>query len=504
MAAISGSQGGAPRVSVPVTGSVIPVYPVLLVLAILVGKLVESWAPLPGLVRPLVLLIVVTLAVQLVASLIGGRGRGGYAAALIVMAAFDLTVAGLLFAAALIALGWTSILNRRVSTIHWPRLTSFLNLIGAGALALTVTGAVVLGLGWPVHRSAGPVDSATSGGETPDIYLILLDAYPRSDSLAVEFGIDNSPFLDSLRGLGFAVANEARANYNSTPLTIASMLNAQHIETLMPNPPSGLRAQVQRLGKAINDGDALLEARRLGYTVVALPSPAEYVSLYGADQVVDTGHLTLFEYTLFRGAGVIPYLLPDVQGKWFRAQHRERIVATFSHLKALAAESAREPRLVFAHVLAPHPPFVFNADGSPSERTECFWELCTFELPLRADVRDAVRGQISYLNDLVTDTVETIVRQSRPSVLVIFSDHGMRHDPEDPDEMLRSLFVSYTPGRPGMFPSDATPINILPKILNEYGKAGMTLASEESYWLPAEGASNGFFPLTLWREELSP
>jgi hypothetical protein len=36
----------------------------------------------------------------------------------------------------------------------------------------------------------------------PDIYLVLLDAYPRSDTLASDFSIDNGPFpTDALDGL---------------------------------------------------------------------------------------------------------------------------------------------------------------------------------------------------------------------------------------------------------------------------------------------------------------
>jgi hypothetical protein len=84
-------------------------------------------------------------------------------------------------------------------------------------------------------------------------------------------------------------------------------------------------------------------------------------------------------------------------------------------------------------------------------------------------------------------------------VVIVFSDHGRRHDLGDRDEMIRSLFLSYTPGHPGLFPIDTSPINTLPRILNAYAGLDLPLASEDSYVLdPLRVPTTGYFDLTPW------
>ena len=83
----------------------------------------------------------------------------------------------------------------------------------------------------PAHapRAAGP-------GYHPDIYFILLDQYPRSDSLKLICGGDNRPFLDGLRKLGFYVADRSASNYPRTVMTIASMLNMAYLDEKLLGP----------------------------------------------------------------------------------------------------------------------------------------------------------------------------------------------------------------------------------------------------------------------------
>ena len=98
--------------------------------------------------------------------------------------------------------------------------------------------------------------------------------------------------------------------------------------------------------------------------------------MYGADRFYDTGQVDSFEAPLFR-SGSLPHVLPDLQRSWFHEQQRERIHATFDQLASLATESAAEPRLIFAHVMAPHPPMVFEADGSDRDGWGCSRRLAT-------------------------------------------------------------------------------------------------------------------------------
>jgi hypothetical protein len=79
--------------------------------------------------------------------------------------------------------------------------------------------------------------------------------------------------------------------------------------------------------------------------------------------------------------------------------------------------------------------------------------------------------------------VAAIRERDREAAIIIFSDHGYRHDPMDRDESLRNLFMASTPGHPRLFPEDTTLVNVFPTLLNAYFDAGLPLADETSYWV---------------------
>lgn len=63
----------------------------------------------------------------------------------------------------------------------------------------------------------------------PDVYLIIADEYAGNKDLADIYGVDNTPFLDSLRQRDFFVANNSRSNYNYTTYSMASVLNMDYL-----------------------------------------------------------------------------------------------------------------------------------------------------------------------------------------------------------------------------------------------------------------------------------
>ena len=470
-------------------------FPLAFVGAFLVTELIEFWVPMAGLTRPMIALGVVTLLIQATASRRVGRDRGAFIAAMIVMAAFDLKILGFLYAVALVLLLWTSLRSRRLSRLDWPRLTRTLNVIGVGSLALALGQALVLAAGLPGH-TLQPSATDTAGSTTaPDIYLILLDGYPRADTLRSAIDYDNSTFLNAMKDMGFDIAQNAHSNYNRTTLTVTSMLNANSIDALLPNPPGGTLAQHRLFSSLINDAAAVDDARSYGYSFVNVPTQLSFLAANTADQFLDSGELTQFEYFLDRNGG-LSRILPDLQVGWFRAQHRDRVLSTFASLARLPAERAHQPRLVFAHVMAPHNPIVFRADGSMAAPPDCYWNDCVLEDPLSVEIKQALAEQVEFTSRMVEQTARGILQASeQPPVIVIFGDHGFRHWASDRPEAFQNLFLSYTPGQSGLFPDNATPINIIPRLLNAYVDAGLPLASEESWVV---GNSNGYFPLRPW------
>src|SRR6185503_19325396 len=138
-------------------------------------------------------------------------------------------------------------------------------------------------------RPAGPVEAPA---DAPDIYLILLDGYPRADTLQAAIGMDNAPFLARMEALGFDVAERAHSNYNRTALTVTSMLNAKLIDDLMPNPPAGYVPQNRWLSSFIKRAEAVQAARGLGYDFIDIPMDVGFLSPTNSGEVLDAGHVT--------------------------------------------------------------------------------------------------------------------------------------------------------------------------------------------------------------------
>ena len=458
----------------------IPVYPVLLAASFVVTRFLQSLEPIQVLGRATLVFVLVALAIQIAFRLITRRmAVGGYFAAVTMMLIADPIVGLLLVVAGTIPLVRGLRHGRRIDRTDWLKLTAVLNFVAI--LVLTVNVSLIGQRLNGIVLVADPTVAIAPAG-APNVYLLMLDGYPRADTLAADYAFDNEPFLGSMADLGFDVAPDAHSNYNSTLLTLTSMLNMRPVHEVIagaPKPPDDARALIH----AINESTGLATLRGLGYEVVSIAPGLSAFSLYAADRLIDTGQVNGFEVTIAR-VGLTPLILPGLQRTWFHDQQRDRLTTSLERLAELAAEPALRPRFVFAHLLSPHPPIVFAADGSPVEGNTCFPQGCDlWAEEFARDDRELLLGQLAHLNDLVRATVARIVGADPNAIVIVFSDHGHRHDLDDPTEMLHSLFLSRTPGHAGLFPSDTSPINILPRVLDAYDGLDLPLAPEASYVL---------------------
>ena len=66
------------------------------------------------------------------------------------------------------------------------------------------------------------------------MYVIMLDGFPRADTLRETFGVDNrSASSTSSRVSASPSRIDARANYNKTWLTLASMFNGAYVDRML-------------------------------------------------------------------------------------------------------------------------------------------------------------------------------------------------------------------------------------------------------------------------------
>jgi hypothetical protein len=478
----------------------IPIYPPLFAAAFVLSRYVGSFEFGHVLIRPVIAICFLVCTVQLVGY---ATTRNAHVAAFVAALLFGLLVDVATAAIAVVVANVPPLVGlvqrRRLGRADWRGTTVALTVIGAITLGLSIGPAIERGRYMsPATGLVGIAGSVAAAPEAPDVYVVMLDGYPRADTLQSEFAFDNAPFLRSMASLGFEVAARSHSNYNLTLLTLTSFWNMAHVSDVVGEPP-GFYFHAAALVQHINGGTGLAALRQAGYHVVSVPSGLTQTSIFIADDYGDTGQINSFEVSLLR-AGAMPRLLPGVQRAWLLQQQRDRIEAQLNSLVTIADRPAERPRFVFAHLMSPHAPIVFNADGSAQD-TDCIPESCGVWDEVRGpDANRAMLGQLTHLNTLVLEAVtELIERSHRPPVVIVFSDHGSRHDLENRDEMLRNLFMSYTPDRPGLFPDDSSPINVIARLMNGYAGSSITLATEEAYQADYRTLDTvGYFPLEPW------
>ena len=461
-----------------------PVYPGLVVAAFLLATYVQSTAPIEALVRPLFVVLLGLAAVQVVASVVlrsSAQGAFLVCLGLLWLLAREAIVPAILVAGAILLV--EPIRARRLVPANWPRVTAFFNVAAGLFLGLGLLNAAFAGAMSPVGRDGR--------------YAALRSRAPLTSTSSSSTDIlEPTPCVtttDSITARSSARWRRSASMSPQTPIRTQPDdpdpcvdVNARQVRDIeaFAYPLSDVAAQNRLVTRVINEGSMLAEFRSRGYEIVTAPSPFTNVTLWTADRVLADGGVTEVEISLLRGSPLTD-VLPDVERTLLMDSARSRVVDALGATAGLAGTRDGRPKLVLTQLMSPHNPILFGADGSPQYGWPCFPVDCNmWDGGQRYGSETIVPtvGQIEHLNELVLGAVQRILRDSAtPPVVLVFSDHGHRHNLEDADEMISSLLLSYTPGAPGLIPNDATPVNLLPRILNAYFGANVALAQEESY-----------------------
>lgn len=465
------------------------------------GYVLLSFANLPtpamGLWRPLAIAIGGALILSIgLGLLVRNRPLGAMLATAVILA---VSAWWLLLAVVVIALTWiglVSILRRRrkAASLAWPGWESANRAVGVfGTMFAVVTvisaaPAILESLQLRIPERSGTVEHA----DGPNIYLIMLDGYPRSDVLNEYLGFDNTEFEDELTRLGFAIPTENSSNYSATWATLASMFHGEYLDEIDALTPfaADQTEQLRSLMRALNQGTILGDLRERGYRLITVPSPMELATLTTADEIASGGHMTAFELSLLQHSqllGPIMALAPD----YLWDQQRERIEHALRKTVEVAQRQTTSPTFMFTHLMSPHAPIVFGPSGGNADAPPCFPADCTPWEMQHASQWDALPGQVEHLNELVKETATRITEADPTGVIVIFSDHGLGLPGATEPIKLSNFIAIRSPEHPGLMDDAAHPVDLLPSILNAYLGTDLPL-HEYRGWLSA-----GEHPLQL-------
>jgi hypothetical protein len=326
----------------------------------------------------------------------------------------------------------------------------------------------------------------------PNIYYIILDGYGRADILDELYSYDNSEFLEFLESREFHVADRSRSNYAQTALSLASSLNLDYLDGL-----------VQRLGEEGQDRDpleVLIERsavikflKQCGYTVVAFPTGYSPTTIDGADILMRGGWAPNGLEIGLLLTTPIPWLIVSTSEFSLETQHADRILGTLGRIPDTA--EVRSPHFVFVHILAPHPPFLFDADGDriEPERPHTYDDGSHFfeDGGTRSEYMEGYIGQLQFVNKRLEVLIDDLLsRSSQPAIIVLQADHGsgLLLDWDDLENTylnerfsILNAFLLPGDGAADLY-DEITPVNTFRLILNHYFDTGLELLEDRSYF----------------------
>lgn len=329
----------------------------------------------------------------------------------------------------------------------------------------------------------------------PDIYYIILDGYARADILKDLYQYDNSEFLDYLTQNGFYIANRSRANYSQTYLSLASSLNLEYLDDFADK--LGLKStyDIPLIGM-IRENEVVNFLKKSGYLIVAFSSGYSGTEMRGADIYYKPSLWTLSEFQNILLSGTLVEVLPErilARTSISYTLHRKRILYVLDNLSYVRGKN--RPVFVFAHILAPHPPFVFGEHGEPIEPGRSFSLADGSDFMNRGGDKDEYimnyKRQLTFINNHLKETIDGILSRSpEPPIIILQADHGPGSmlDWDEPtntnfDERMSILNTFYLPsnGHLALY-QEITPVNTFRVILNYYFGTDLELLDDRSYF----------------------
>ncbi len=373
-------------------------------------------------------------------------------------------------------------------------LTVFLNLVSLALVAINlVTGVPAFLRGETSKKSLSRTARADTTNQ-PDVYYVILDAHARSDVLKDVYNHDNSSFVHWLTENGFNVAAAGRSNYSQTYLSLASSLNMTYLDSVAARvgPESDNRSALVHM---IADNRVMKELRRRGYTIASFASGYTGTDFKNADvHFAPRWALSEFQNVLI-STTPLPLILDRLLHHSQYDIHRTEVLYALGHLPD--ATRLPHPVFVFAHIVSPHPPFVFGAHGEKINPKGLFTmteggEFGSIDKEnVRRDYVAGYRDQVTFLDGKVKEMVRRILDASpQPPVIILQGDHGpgsmLNWDDPEPDQLTERMAILNAvllPGDTNRLSYDSiTPVNTFRLVFDRLFKDTLSLLPDRSWF----------------------
>jgi len=315
----------------------------------------------------------------------------------------------------------------------------------------------------------------------PDVYYFIFDRYASLDTLTKIYGYDNSKFYHDLRSEGFYVAEKSSANYLKTAHSLASSLNMTYLDDLVSIHSPKDRSWYD-IYYRLKDYNLWHFFKNLGYKFVYFgswweptgrnPNANLNINFYST---AEFGNV-YYKITLIYHLVELLYKNNTALGLWQSGNE------TLAKLTEIPIDPAST--FTVAHVLIPHPPYVFEADGS------------VVETPSQSE-EDAYIKQVKFINKKIIELSDFIIKSNPDSIIVVQSDEGphpRRYNLVGPmfdwrtstdveiNQKMQILDAYYFPDQNyASLYQTITPVNSFRLILNTYFDQDLPLLEDKNY-----------------------
>jgi len=326
--------------------------------------------------------------------------------------------------------------------------------------------------------------------EKPDIYYFILDRYSSNKTLKNTYHYDNAAFTEFLQDKGFYVTESSFANYENTPLSLSSSLNLDYIQALDEEVAKNPTSFEDGLYDLLNNHRAGNFLKSLGYTYYHLGS---WWQSTNQNMSADYNLRPMDEFTIkLLDQTILPSVLMQAS-KVFHFKNYYNIssvhyaIALEQFQKIAEISHQNSPKFILAHILLPHPPYVFN-------------ENCNRIYELQADIekKDTLPyylNQLTCTNQKLETLINVITSNSETQPIIILQADEGSYPIVNPvnqtyemsgNETLREKFgifsAYYFPNFDrSLFYSDISPVNSLRLVFDYYFKTGTKVLPDKSY-----------------------
>ena len=356
---------------------------------------------------------------------------------------------------------------------------------------LFTTAQRILNIPYTSNRPASnPEMSAPPADLSPDIYYIILDGYEFANAMKTYLNYDNSGFIAGLDARGFHVFKDSFSNYPRTILSLSSSLNMDYVDSFSGDISAQKEWWLLTNWMINNQVKATLES--INYETIEIT--AWETATLGNNSLhpylIETNEFEKF-FISSTSLSYLELLLGNMIAFPSFDMHRKYVISGFEMIKEKSKEKG--PKFIYAHIISPHPPFVFDKYGNPINPFYRYNTLDAAEFPgSRDEYRNGYVQQVQFVNEKTLDMIDEILKiSSVPPIIIIQGDHGagLYTDFFSPsascmNEKFSILLAIYAPAIPkDSMQEYTTPVNIFRTIFNDYFGTNYELLPNRHYFV---------------------